>query len=294
MIVEEMEGNRIDKWISLKLDLSRAKVQKLINDEKVLVNDKVVSASYKVKLGDKVVVNDELDYTTSVEAEDIPLDIVYEDQYLMIINKESGMVTHPAPGNYSHTLVNALLYKMGEKVSSDLRPGIVHRLDKDTSGLMVVAKDDKTLELLSNMMKEHKVKRTYVALVKGVITEASGTVDAPIGRDPNNRQKQAVTDKNAKEAITHFKVLKRFNNATLIECELETGRTHQIRVHMAYIKHPVLNDPTYNKDKASSFGQMLHSKKIEFTHPVTKKKLKFESELPKEFNDKIEELENEE
>ena len=167
----------------------------------------------------------------------------------------------------------------------------MHRLDKDTSGLMVVAKDEKTLELLSDLLKEHKIKRTYLALVKGIINESSGTIDAPIGRDENNRQKQAITPKNSKEAITHFKVLKRFNNATLIECNLETGRTHQIRVHMAYIRHPVVNDPVYNKDKADSFGQMLHSKKIEFDHPILDKHLVFEVDPPEEFKAKLNELE---
>ena len=294
MKVIDNENLRIDTYLSNELDISRSKIQKLIKEEKVLVNNKVISSNYKVKLDDEIEIDDNLDFNISVEPKNIKLDIIYEDEYLMIINKKSGMVTHPAPGHYDDTLVNALLYYLNKGKTTNIRPGIVHRLDKDTSGLMVVAKDEKTMELLSEMISKKEVERIYLAVVDGVIEEDTATINAPIGRDPNNRQKQAVTDKNAKEAITHFKVLKRFNNATLIECELETGRTHQIRVHMAYIKHPVLNDPTYNKDKASSFGQMLHSKKIEFTHPVTKKKLEFESELPKEFNDKIEELENEE
>ena len=291
MIVEDLVDTRLDQYLSIKLDLSRAKVQKLIKEGKVVVNEKEVNASYKVKLNDEILINDEMSYSTSVEAEDIPLDVIYEDDYLMIINKKSGMVTHPAVGHYSDTLVNALLYRFNKKTSTNIRPGIVHRLDKDTSGLMVVAKDEKTLELLSDLLKEHKIKRTYLALVKGIINESSGTIDAPIGRDENNRQKQAITPKNSKEAITHFKVLKRFNNATLIECNLETGRTHQIRVHMAYIRHPVVNDPVYNKDKADSFGQMLHSKKIEFDHPILDKHLVFEVDPPEEFKAKLNELE---
>lgn len=290
MVVDkEDEKIRIDKYLSSKLDLSRSKIQKLIDEEKVLVNNKVISSNYKVKENDSIEVNDDLDYEINIVPEDIDLDIVYEDEYLLIINKKSGMVTHPAPGNYTGTLVNALLYKFDIE-GEGIRPGIVHRLDKDTSGLMVVAKTEKVHELLSEMIKEKKVERHYLALVEGVINHETGTIDAPIGRDINNRQKMAVTDINGKDSITHFKVLERFNDKTLVECVLETGRTHQIRVHMSYIKHPVVNDPLYNNKKSDEFGQMLHSKSIKFIHPITKKELYFEVEPPKEFMEKLEEV----
>lgn len=294
MIVEETEKNiRIDKYLAEKLELSRSKIQKLIEEEKVLVNKKKVSANYKIKTGDEILVNDKLDYNITIEKEDIPLDILYEDEDLLIINKKSGMVVHPAPGHYTKTLVNALLYKFDIDSKDNIRPGIVHRLDKDTSGVMIVAKNDEMHDILSKMIKDKKIQRHYLALVEGIIPHETGTIDAPIGRDPNNRQKMTVTDINSRDSITHFKVLKRFKNNTLIECRLETGRTHQIRVHLAYIKHPVVNDPLYNKKKATEFGQMLHSKSIEFIHPKTGKRIYYEVDLPKEFLEKIEELENE-
>lgn len=289
--VEENEKIRIDKYLSEKLDLSRSKIQKLIDNKKVIVNNKTVSANYKIKMGDLIEVNDDLNYEINIEKENIPLDIVYEDDYLLIVNKESGMVTHPAPGHYTKTLVNALLYKFDISSTTDIRPGIVHRLDKDTSGLMVVAKNEKTHEKLSEMIKNKEVKRHYIALVEGVIQHETGTIDAPIGRDQYDRQKMAVTDINGKDSITHFKVLKRYKDKTLVECILETGRTHQIRVHMKYINHPVVNDPIYNKKKSDDFGQMLHSKSIEFIHPITKKEIYFEVEPPKEFMEKLKQLE---
>ena len=209
----------------------------------------------------------------------------------MIINKKSGMVVHPAPGHYDDTMVNALLFYLNKGTTKNIRPGIVHRLDKDTSGLMVVAKDEKTMELLSNLMSKHQINRHYLAIVDGVISENSATIDAPIGRDPNDRQKMKVTDVNGKEAITNFKVLERFEKNTYIECILETGRTHQIRVHMKYINHPVTNDPVYGKT-SDEFGQMLHSYSIEFIHPIAHKKLRFEVEPPIEFKNKLEELRN--
>lgn len=290
MIVKENDGLRIDSYLANELDLSRSKVQKLIKDGLVLVNGNKVSNSYTVKLNDEIEVNDDLNYDINVEPEDIKLDIVYEDDDLLIINKASGMVVHPAPGHYTGTLVNALLFYFGKEATTNLRPGIVHRLDKDTSGLMLVAKNDEMLEKLSNMISTKNVERKYLAIVDGLIKHDTGTIDAPIGRDINDRQKMAVTDKNAKEAITHFKVLERFTNNTLIECILETGRTHQIRVHLAYIGYPVTNDPAYNKKKSTEFGQMLHSYSIKLNHPRTGKELSFTVEPPKEFNDKLEEL----
>ena len=291
-IEANQEKIRIDKYLSEELDLSRSRVQKLIDEGKITVNDNKISSNYKVKLNDKITVNDELDFSINVEKENIPIDIVYEDNDLLVINKKSGMVVHPAPGHYTGTLVNALLYKF-DLEGDPVRPGIVHRLDKDTSGLMLVAKNEKIHDILAKMIKDKKVKRHYLALVEGVINHETGTIDAPIGRDSHDRQKMAVTDQNSKNAVTHFRVLKKFKDKTLVECILETGRTHQIRVHMKYINHPVVNDPIYNKKKSDSFGQMLHSSSIEFIHPITKKVIHFEVDPPKEFNEKLELLENE-
>ena len=293
MIVEENTNTRIDLYISEKLDISRSKIQKLIKEEKIKVNGKKVSASYIPKENDEIEINDNLEFEIKVEPENIPLDIVYEDEYLIIINKKSGMVVHPSPGHYKGTLVNALLYKYDIKTNDKIRPGIVHRLDKDTSGLMIVAKTEEMLEVLSNMISKKEVERKYYAIVDGVIKHDTGEVEAPIGRDINNRQKMSVTDVNGKYAKTHFKVIERFNNNTLIECILDTGRTHQIRVHMSYIGYPVNNDPLYGRGKATEFGQMLHSHSIKFIHPKTNKELFFDVEVPKEFKEKIDELRKE-
>ena len=295
-IVVEKDNMRLDQYLSESLNISRSKVQKLIKDGQVTKNGKVLNASYKTRLGDEILVDDSLNFEIDIVGEDLPLDVVYEDDDLLIINKASGMVVHPAPGNYTGTLVNALIYRFSLSIgTSSVRPGIVHRLDKDTSGLMVVAKNDWTHEMLAQMIKEKEVERKYLALVDGIIPHETGTIDAPIGRDPENRQKMKVTDENSKNAITHFRVLKRYqsHNQTLIECKLETGRTHQIRVHLSYIGYPVYNDPVYGKRKnTTSFGQFLHSKSIRFVHPRTKKELYFEKEIPEEFQRYLEELED--
>ena len=286
MIVEE-ENIRIDTYLSNKLDISRSKIQKLIDEEKVTVNGKVIKSNYKTKLNDEIEIDDELDFDITVEPVEIPLDIVYEDEYLMIINKPSGLVVHPAPGHYDDTLVNGLLFYLNKDKTKNIRPGIVHRLDKDTSGLMVVAKDEKTMELLSEMISKKEVERKYLAIVDGVIKENTATIDAPIGRDPSNRQKMAINPA-GKKAITHIKVIERFKNNTFIECLLDTGRTHQIRVHLSYINHRVTNDPVYGE--GDEFGQMLHSYSIKFIHPITKKELFFEQDPPKEFIEELNKL----
>ena len=286
MIVKvENEKDRLDVFLSKKLELSRSKVQKLIKDEKVYVNNKLVSSNYQIKENDEIEIEEIEEEIIDIEKEQMDLDIVYEDEYLAIINKKSGMVVHPAVGNHSHTLVNGLMYHFNKLSNEDsIRPGIVHRLDKDTSGLMVVAKNDEIHEKLSNMIRKKEVERKYLALVWGIVKHEKATIDAPIGRDINNRQKYTVTDINSKDSITHFAVLKRFKEATLIECKLETGRTHQIRVHLNYIKHPIVNDQIYGNRKIfNDFGQMLHSKSIRFIHPITKQELHFEVEPPLEF-----------
>lgn len=285
----ENDGIRIDKYLMDKLDVSRSKIQKLIDNDNILVNDKKVKSSYILKSDDIINVNMDMDDEVHIAPEDIPLDIVYEDEYLLVVNKPSGMVVHPAPGNYSNTLVNALMYHCNKLsgVNGSIRPGIVHRIDADTSGLLLVAKNDLVHNDLAKQIKEKTVKREYIALVHGIINEDSATIDAPIGRDVNNRKKMAVTADNSKDAVTHIFVLERLNNATLIKCVLETGRTHQIRVHLNYINHPIVNDPVYGlkKQENSSFGQMLHAKTIGFIHPITKEYMEFSSEVPQEFTD---------
>lgn len=279
-------GERIDSYLSNVTDYSRTKISKAIKEGSVLVNNTVTSSSYKVKEGDSISISIP-EEEINIEPEEMNLDILFEDEYLAIINKASGVVVHPAVGNYSHTLVNGLMYHFN-KVSKKhtIRPGIVHRLDKDTSGLMIVAKDDKTHELLSEMIKNRKVDRHYLALVWGIVSHDKGRIEAPIGRDINDRQKYTVTDLNGKDSITNFSVIERYHDVTLIECKLETGRTHQIRVHMNYIGHPIVNDPVYGKRKIiNNFGQMLHSYSLFFIHPITKKTLSFKQNPPKEFND---------
>lgn len=282
---------RLDQYLADTLELSRSKIQKLIKDDRITVDGKNVNASYLVKENEIIGVDDDLSFEIHINPEDIDVDIVYEDDDLLIVNKKSGMVVHPAPGNYSGTLVNALMGKFKLSNKDNIRPGIVHRIDKDTSGLLVVAKNDEIHDKLSEMIKNKEVERKYIALVDGVINHETGTIDAPIGRDINNRQKMIVTDLNSKDAVTHFRVLKRYKDKTLIECKLETGRTHQIRVHMNYIGYPIVNDPVYGKSKKTTpFGQMLHSKSIRFIHPRTGNEIYFEVPLPKEFQEYLDSL----
>ena len=287
--VIDNEGMRLDKYLMELLDISRSKAQKLIDNGNILVNGNVSKSSYSVKLDDTIEVLSMDDEKVDILPEDIELDIVYEDEYLIVVNKPSGMVVHPGNGHYSGTLVNALMFHCNNNLSSvngSVRPGIVHRIDADTSGLLLVAKNDMVHNDLAKQISEKSVLRKYVSLVHGVIHEDSATVDAPIGRDKNNRKKMCVTADNSKDAVTHIRVLERYKDATLIECKLETGRTHQIRVHMEYINHPVVNDPVYgyNKMDDTSFGQMLHAKEIGFVHPVTHEFMDFQVDVPEQFN----------
>lgn len=293
--IETNEHQRLDKFLIDKLEISRSKVQLMIKQGLVTVNNKNLKSSYLLKTNDKIKILGKLEEDSNAKPEKMDLDIVYEDDSLMVINKPSGLVVHPAAGHFSGTLVNGLISYTKNLSSSNgkLRPGIVHRIDKDTSGLLVIAKNDKVHEMLSKQLKDKTLSRIYVALVSGRINHDTGTIDAPIARDPYDRKKMCVTDENSKEAVTHFKVLDRYKNSTLIELKLETGRTHQIRVHMAYIKHPIINDPVYGGKKSTSFGQMLHAKQISFIHPVTNKKMTFSCKVPEEFNKILEEYKNE-
>ena len=288
------ESIRIDKYLTDNTEYTRNKVQNLIDSGNILVNGKTVKNSYKVSNNDEIIIN-EKEEDVSINPEDIPIDIVYEDDDVIVVNKKGGMVVHPAVGNYSGTLVNALMYKSKNlsTINGEFRPGIVHRIDKDTSGLLIVAKNDKAHAFLADELKDKKIKRKYIALVDGVINHDTGTIDAPIGRDDKDRKKMCVTSINSKEAITHFKVIERYKKATLLECILDTGRTHQIRVHMKYINHPVINDPVYGKNLYGDFGQMLHAKEIEFIHPTTKELMKFSCDVPKEFLEILEKYKEE-
>lgn len=294
-IMNEDEKIRLDKYLIDKLEISRSKVQEMIKQNLVTVNNKVVKNSYILRLADEINILGELKIETDALPEKMDLDIIYEDDDLLVINKPSGLVVHPAAGNFTGTLVNGLLNYTNNLSDNNgnLRPGIVHRIDKDTSGLLVVAKNAKTHEALALQLKDKSLARVYIALVQGKINHDTGTIDAPIGRDVNDRKKMCVTDINSKEAITHFKVLERYKNSTLLEVKLQTGRTHQIRVHMNYIKHPIINDPVYGSKRASSFGQMLHAKEISFIHPSTNKKITFTCDVPSEFNEILEKYKNE-
>ena len=296
-IEAEQQGVRIDLVLSTALaETSRSFIQKLFEKDKISVNGKICdSKKYKVKTGDIIEIIIPEPEMLSVEAEDIPLDIVYEDEDVLVVNKPKGMVVHPAVGNYNGTLVNAIMYHCGDRLSSIngvIRPGIVHRIDKDTSGLLMIAKNDAAHESLSKQLAEHSITRRYRALVYHNFKEEEGTVNAPIGRDPKNRLRQAVTELNSKHAVTHYRVLERFGAYTLIEAELETGRTHQIRVHMAHLKHPLVGDVVYGPKKHTikADGQMLHAKVLGFVHPRTGEYMEFDSELPAYFEEILNKL----
>ena len=294
-IGEENVNCRIDKLIPiLNKNITRAMAQKLLDEENILVNGSKIKSSYKVKLNDEICMQIPEPKETEIIAENIPLEVLYEDDDIIAINKPKGMVVHPANGNYTGTLVNALLYRCKDSLSGiggQIRPGIVHRLDKDTSGVIIVAKNDKAHLNLSEQIKNHKVKKTYIALVRGNIPNDEATIDMPIGRSKKDRKKMDI-DKNGKNAITHFKVLERFDGYTLLKVNIETGRTHQIRVHLMTIGYPIVGDTVYSngKNPFNVTGQMLHAKSIEFKHPITGENMKIEAPLPKYFEDVIKEL----
>lgn len=287
-IICDQSKIRIDKYI--KIDgYTRSMIQNLILSGDILVNGKNVKANYTLSCGDEISVNFPDAVDAEIEPENIPLDIRYEDEHVLVVNKPQGMVVHPAPGNYSGTLVNALMYHCGDNLSGIngvIRPGIVHRIDKDTSGLLLVAKSNIAHLSLSEQIKNKTVKRSYRAICHGVLNIDKGKVDAPIGRHQTERKMMTVTSKNSKEAVTHFEVLERFNEYTFIKCVLETGRTHQIRVHMKYLNHPILGDEVYGpkKNTFGIHGQVLHACEIGFTHPVTGEYHEFCAELPDNFN----------
>ncbi len=293
IVTEELNGERIDKAVPvLEGEISRSSVQQLICESLVTVNGKAVNKKTTVKTDDVIELQIPDPVNLSVEAENIPLDIVYEDEYLLVVNKPKGMVVHPAAGNYNGTLVNALMFHCGDSLSGIngvIRPGIVHRIDKDTSGLLVVAKTDAAHKGLAEQIKEHSFTRIYHTVVVGNIKDDAGTIDAPIGRHPKDRKKQSVTDKNSRNAVTHFEVLERFNGFTYLKVKLETGRTHQIRVHMAYRGTPVAGDVVYGNPKKTYGlnGQCLNASVIGFIHPVTGEYLEFDSGLPDYFTDFI-------
>ena len=288
VVTDKDTGIRVDIYVARALDISRSYAGNLIKNGKVSMRNRILKANYRVAAGDEIVIEKDEAEDLTVEAENIPLDIVYEDKDIIIVNKARGMVVHPAAGNPNGTLVNALLWHCGGELSGIngvIRPGIVHRLDKDTSGLMVAAKTDTAHKILAEQIKSHTARRTYVTLVHGNIVEAKGRIDAPLGRHPKDRVKMAVNMKDGKDAITHFTVLERFGNYTLVQCRLETGRTHQIRVHMAYIGHPVVNDPLYGykRDAFPIEGQALHSCALDLVHPITKQAMHFEAPWPDDF-----------
>ena len=298
-VMEEQEGERLDKYLSIIYpDFSRSFFQKLIKDSAILVNDKAEKASYTVKMEDVVTIHFPDAVQTTIEPEDIPLDIIYEDDDLLIVNKPKGMVVHPSAGHYSGTLVNGIMYHCKDSLSGingEIRPGIVHRIDMDTTGSLIVCKNDFSHVNIAEQIKVHSVNRIYQGIVCGNVKEDEGTIEGAIGRHPIERKKMAINEKNGKPAITHYKVLERFGNYTYMQFKLETGRTHQIRVHMSSIGHPLLGDPLYYSGK-SPFkglqGQTLHAKTIGFIHPTTQKYVEFDAPLPEYFEKLLIQLKN--
>lgn len=297
LVDAQSEGERIDKYLSVIFpESSRSYIQKAAETGNITVNGKPVSKNYKLKADDSVEYTPLEPVRLSVEPQNIPLDVIYEDDDLLVVNKPKGMVVHPAPGNYDNTLVNALLYRCGSSLSGIngvLRPGIVHRIDKDTSGLLIVAKNDFAHRGLAEQIKEHSFTREYRAIITGHLKQQSGTVTAPIGRNPNDRKKMAVTDKNSKNAVTHYEVLKTFKDYDYVKLRLETGRTHQIRVHMAYLGHPLAGDTVYGRPKGSEIGlngQCLHAALLGFVHPRSGEYIEFSSDLPDYFKGFMERL----
>lgn len=296
----EDKGKRIDAYLATKNEeLSRVAIQRLIDEEKILINNNKTKASYKVQEGDLITLEEEQPREVSLKAQEIPIEIIYEDKDIIVVNKPKGMVVHPANGNPDGTLVNAIMAICKDSLSGiggELRPGIVHRLDKDTSGILIVAKNDKAHINMSEQIKKHEVEKTYIALVRGIVKENEASIDMPIGRSDKDRKKMAVK-KNGKSAITHFKVLKRFpkHNCTLLEIKIETGRTHQIRVHLAHIGYPVIGDEVYSsgKNEWNVKGQCLHAKSLKFKHPITNKEMFLEARIPEYFKNIIEDLEQE-
>ena len=295
--VENQDGERIDRYLSVELeDRSRSYIQKLIKENHVTVNQKPVKANYRLSLGDRVEIDLPEAKEPDIKPEDIPLDILYEDKDIIIVNKPKQMVVHPAPGHYSQTLVNALMYHCGFELSGingTMRPGIVHRIDMDTTGSLVACKNDMAHQSLSKQLKEHSIRRIYVAIVHGNIKEEDGTVNAPIGRHPTERKKMSIHSRNGREAITHYQVLERFGNYTYIQCELETGRTHQIRVHMASLGHPLLGDMVYGPKKCPFphlQGQTLHARTLGIIHPRTGEYLEVNAPLPAYFIELLDKL----
>ena len=296
IVVEENKQERLDSFLAQNTEFSRSKITKLIKEGQILVNGSKVKAGYALRENDEIVI-DYVEEEMKAEPENLNLDIVYEDEDVIVVNKPNGMVVHPAIGNPNGTLVNGLMYhsKNLSTINGEFRPGIVHRIDADTTGLLMVAKNDNAHMKLAKQLEEKTAHRIYYAIVEGVINNETGTIDAPIGRDNRDRKKMAVCEENSKHAVTHFRVIERYKRATLIELKLETGRTHQIRVHMKYIGHPVVNDPVYGNRKMifDQSGQCLHAKELGFVHPVTNEFMKFDSDLPECFVNIMEMLKNE-
>ena len=299
IVSQEEKGKRLDTYIpSVDTDITRTSAQRLIEDGNILVNGKNAKVSYKIQENDKISVEIPEPKQIELKAQNIPIEIIYEDSDIIVVNKPKGMVVHPANGNPDGTLVNAIMAICKDSLSGiggGIRPGIVHRIDKDTSGLLIVAKNDNAHVKMSEQIKNHEVKKTYIALVRGVFKENEATIDMPIGRSTSDRKKMAV-NKNGKNAITHIKVLKRFDKYTLLKVNIETGRTHQIRVHLSHIGYPIVGDYTYSngKNEFDVIGQCLHAQKLEFKHPITQKDMCLEAELPQYFKDILDKLKDRE